>query len=268
MVTMRARPLLPLPRLPTLSSEARQRRRHRFYGHLLLVMVLVMASLALPQRLHGVGAVGYNLAILLLVVELEGATRHGGRVHPWDLPYRLLGLATLVAQWFWYFTPLANRQSGWPLLVLTTVFVGWSVLRLVGFLAEEREVNGRVLMGAVAGYLLLGLTAGLLFTALETIQPGSFISQHDPDGLLNSSQAMGQASPQVWQLDFARLNYFAFVSLSTVGFGDVLPMTPLSQMSTVVFSVIGPIYMAVVMGLLIGRFTFQQESEEQEPPPR
>ncbi|MCP9801094.1 hypothetical protein [Synechococcus sp. RedBA-s] len=64
--------------------------------------------------------------------------------------------------------------------MLTTLFVGWSVLRLAGFLAEEQQVNGRVLMGAASGYLLLGLTAGLLFTGLETIQPGSFSSLQDP----------------------------------------------------------------------------------------
>ncbi len=258
---------MPFPRHAPLSAEARLHRRHRFYRHLLLATLLVMVSLALPRGLHLIGAVGYNLATLLLVVELEGTTRHAGRSHPRDVPYRILGLATLASQWFWYLTPVANRQSGWFLLGLTIVFVGWSLVRLVGFLAEERRVNGRVLMGAVAGYLLIGLTAGLLFTALETIQPGSFISQHDPDGLLARNLNLSTANPHVWELDFARLNYFAFVSLTTVGFGDVLPATPLSQMSAVSFSVIGPIYMAVVMGLLIGRYISEQARQDTFEPP-
>ncbi|CAK6699914.1 potassium channel family protein [Synechococcus sp. BA-124 BA4] len=238
----------------SLTSEARQRRRHRFYGHLLLIALVVMACLALPKSLHSLAGIGYSLTTLLLMMELEGSIRHGGKANPRDLPYRLLGLLTLLAQWIWYFTPLSQRESGWPLLVLTTLFVGWSVLRLVGFLAEEQQVNGRVLMGAVSGYLLLGLTAGLLFTGLDSIQPGSFTSLHDPGGSLYATGPISQASPHMQQLDFARLNYFAFVCLSTVGFGDVLPTTPLSQMSAVAFSVIGPIYMAVVMGLLIGRY--------------
>jgi hypothetical protein len=236
----------------------RLRRRHRFYRHLLLTTLLVMVSLALPAGLRLLSAVGYNLAVLLLVFELEGRHRHGGGTLPLDRPYRLLGLAALAAQWFWFLTPVANRESGWPLLVLTTVFIGWSQVRLVGFLAEERQVNGRVLMGAVAGYLLLGLTAGLLFLVLETIQPGSFSSQHDPAGLLPRNLGSAGGAERIWHLDFARLNYFAFVSLTTVGYGDVLPTTPLAQMSAITFSVIGPIYMAVVMGLLIGRYASQQ----------
>lgn len=252
----------------SLTSEARLRRRHRFYAQLLFITLVVMACLALPKNLHSLAGLGYSLTTLLLMVELEGSIRHGGKVNSLDLPYRLLGLSALLAQWFWYFTPLSHRESGWPLLVLTTLFVGWSVLRLVGFLAEEQQVNGRVLMGAASGYLLLGLTAGLLFTGLETIQPGSFSSLQDPGGSLFATGPISQANPQMQLLDFARLNYFAFVSLTTVGFGDVLPTTPLSQMSAVAFSVIGPIYMAVVMGLLIARYAAGKavRTDRDDPP--
>jgi hypothetical protein len=63
---------------------------------------------------------------------------------------------------------------------------------------------------------------------------------------------------QVWELDFVRLNYFAFVSLTTVGYGDILPVTPVAQISSVSFSVIGPFYLAVVMGVMISRYTIQE----------
>lgn len=256
------------PLRASLTSEARLRRRHRFYAHLLLNTLFVMACLALPSNLHSLGGIGYSLATMLLTVELEGSIRHDGKSNPRDLPYRVLGLLTLLAQWFWYFTPLSHRESGWPLLVLTTLFVGWSVLRLVGFLAEERQVNGRVLMGAVSGYLLLGLTAGLLFTALETIQPGSYANLRETPSSLFATGPISQANLQLQSIHFARLNYFAFVCLSTVGFGDVLPTTPLSQMSAVAFGVIGPIYMAIVMGLLIGRYASDKavRTDRDEPP--
>ncbi|MCX5931921.1 MAG: potassium channel family protein [Cyanobacteria bacterium] len=234
-------PLL-FPHHARLSDGARLRRRHRFYMHLLLVTLFVLMCLALPSNLPSLAGAGYSLAILLMMVELEGTIRHGGKANPRDLPYRLLGVLCLLAQWFWYLTPLSQRQSGWPLLVLTTLFVGWSVGRLVAFLAEERTVNGPVLMGAISGYLLLGLTAGLLFTGLETIQPGSFTSVHDPGMPLFPSGPIADVTPLRQVLNFSRMNYFGFVCLTTVGFGDVLPMTPPAQISTVAFSVIGPIY--------------------------
>ena len=53
---------------------------------------------------------------------------------------------------------------------------------------------------------------------------------------------------------FSAINYYAFVCLTTVGFGDISPMPPLSRMVSVATSVAGPLYLAAVMGVLIGRF--------------
>ncbi|MCT0201699.1 potassium channel family protein [Synechococcus sp. CS-603] len=253
----RSKPLSPLTRL---------RRRHRFYRNLLLLL-LVMICLALPQTLRWLGALAYSLTTLLLLLSLEGRSRHGGRGHRLGLPYRLLGLATLLSQWFWYFTPVVERQSGLPVMVLMTVFVAWSLLRLVGYLAEERRINGQVLMGAVAGYLLLGLTAGMLLTVLETVQPGSFSSSQQALGLeLPNQLAAENPLQRIWELDFVRLNYFAFATITTVGYGDVLPTTPIAQITSIGFGVIGPFYLALVMGLLISRFTMQDRPDYSNPP--
>jgi hypothetical protein len=245
------------------------RRRHACYRQLLVLCLLVMASFALPNGWSRLGSVGY---ILMPLVMIRGLGQPLGRVPFAGWPRRLymaLGFAALVSGLFWYLTPLSLTSSGISLLVLWTGFVGWSTLRLVRGLAFERVVNERVLMGAGAGYLLMGLTAGLLFSALETITSGSFGSVH---GASSSSLLSDQLSPDrselVWQLNFMRLNYFAFVSLTTVGFGDIYPVTPQAQIASVTVSVAGTVYLAVVMGLLISRYTVQGvEEDDDEPAP-
>jgi hypothetical protein len=62
------------------------------------------------------------------------------------------------------------------------------------------------------------------------------------------------------------------VSLTTVGYGDIVPVRRLAQMTSVSLSVVGPLYLAMVMGLLISRFTVQTQEEDDEasddqPPP-
>jgi hypothetical protein len=68
---------------------------------------------------------------------------------------------------------------------------------------------------------------------------------------------------------FSTINYFAFVCLTTVGFGDIKPMLPLSRMVSVATSIAGPLYLAAVMGVLIGRFANNLErtivESEQRP---
>ena len=59
-----------------------------------------------------------------------------------------------------------------------------------------------------------------------------------------------------------RLNYFAFVSLTTVGYGDIIPVHPWAQMASIGLSITGPLYIAVVMGVLISRLTVASERAE------
>ena len=93
----------------------------------------------------------------------------------------------------------------------------------------------------------------MLCAALETISPNSF------DGVTLSSAAPPQASP-VWHLNFIRLHYYAFVTLTTTGYGDVTAETPQSQMLSVAIAVCGTFYLASVLGLLISRYSVQQQS--------
>ena len=92
--------------------------------------------------------------------------------------------------------------------------------------------------------------------AVETIQPGSF----QPLELTKAALAFGDLSVIESSAAFAEINYFAFVCLTTVGFGDINPALPLARMLSVVTSIAGPLYLAVVMGVLIGRFAGSAQS--------
>ena len=82
--------------------------------------------------------------------------------------------------------------------------------------------------------------------ALETIQPGSFEPLTVARAADNNVLAAAHA--------FSAINYHSFVCLTTVGFGVINPMLPLSRMVSVITSITGPLYLAAVMGVLIGRF--------------
>lgn len=230
-------------------------RRHRCYSQLLAVCLAVMITFALPKGLTWLSMVGYNLLPLVII---RGLGEQFGRVPFGPLPhrlFRLLGIAAFLSSLVWTLTPVTMRGTGVPTLVLWAAFVGWSSLRLVRGLAQEPEVSERVLMGALAGYLLVGLTAGLLFSALETVVPGSFSSSSASGGaVISLAPGAEDISSYVWKINFMRLNYFAFVCLTTVGFGDIVPTTSQAQMFSVAVSLIGTTYLALVMGVLISRY--------------
>jgi hypothetical protein len=232
--------------------------RHRFYGRLLLATGGVLVSFALPGRWARLSYVGYFVMIVLLCRELG---RTSGT--PPERLYRLLGFGCILAQVLWLFTPPEYRLSGLPLLFATTVFTGWSLVRLVGSLALERQVGVRVVAGALAGYLMLGISGALVLCVLETLLPGSFRGSLEPTLLVLPPADPAVTGPPTWTIDFIRINYFAFVSLTTVGYGDIVPVTPTAQIASILLSVAGPLYIATVMGVLISRLTIQREVEHQ-----
>jgi hypothetical protein len=240
--------------------------RHRFYRHLFLVAIAVVASMAVPFPLHRIGALGTVSLMILLSVELGGPIRAHQTQHRWpDSAYRGLGVLTLLCQLLWMSSPRDFAFIGFAVLLATTAFIFWSLKRLLICLAQETQIRMAVLGGAVAGYLLLGIIGGLLFGALETLAPGSFINQADGGReLLLAGLGADSASLRIWDLDFTRIHYFAFVSLTTVGYGDIIPVLPASQMASVALSISGPLYLAIVMGLLISRYTLQAEQQVKE----
>jgi len=228
--------------------------RHRFYRLLFAVCLLVMASLALPGGWARLASPGYLLLALTMIVGLGQPQSTESRGSPTRHAYRGLGILTVAAGLLWSLTPVEQRDSGIPLILLWSLFSVWSSLRLVRSLAGEQRVGPQVITGAFAGYLMLGLTAGLLCSTLETIHPGSFSDlQHAGQSLLQRQDGQTLGQP-VWTLSFIRLNYFAFVSLTTMGYGDVVPVTPQAQMLGVLIATAGTFYVAVVMGLLISRW--------------
>ena len=245
------------------SEWRRKRWREQIYELLLGLCLLILISFAFP-RVTWLGSLGYGL-IALLLTQLVMIRKPMLTLQ--DRLYQGLGLVALTALLLWLLTPVRWESSGVPLVLSWGVLVGWSVTRLVERLAGERRVTTSMLMGAAAGYLLLGLTSGLVMSAVETIQPGSFEPLDIP-----ITNAAGQNNTVIGSAQvFAQINYFAFICLTTVGFGDINPELPLARMLAVTTGIAGPLYLAVVMGVLIGRYSGDREIEnrlEQHNPDR
>lgn len=243
-----------------------ERRRHRLYRQLFVVMAAQMVVMGLPWGFHRFATIGTGVMLMMLLTQLgrrQLAAFRLGSTYTWL--YRLLGVVGCAALLGWLFTPVEQRWSGVLLLLVLAVFVFWSLLRLLVLLRQEEAITSSVLGGAIAGYLMLGITGGLILSVLETLQPGSFVDliSHQHSGVVRSDAMTDAITGQVWGLDFSRLNYFAFVSITTVGYGDIVPVRRLAQMACISLSIVGPLYIAIVMGLLISRYTVQTQQEEE-----
>ncbi len=232
----------------------------RHYVALLVSVVATLACMALPPPYDTTASIGFSLVIVLQIRLLAWEGSSARR----SLLFRLLGWLALGSLWLWLLTPSQLRSSGVPLLVMLTLFEVQAYPRLVSRLSREKRVTTDVLTGALSGYILLGLTSALVMALLESILPGSF-SGLSPESTEGGGSAL-VTGRSIEEVRFINIAYFAFVTLTTLGYGDILPATPLAKLSTVLISVIGPVYLAVIMGVLIGRYIQEGagESETQE----
>ena len=231
-----------------------------FFRRLLGLCLLVLASTALSPVEIRLTWVGFPLFCLEL---LAGLSQRPPFQAPWGKrTYQLLGFASIVAQIVWVLNPGGLLSTGLPLLTLFLLFMGWSLVRLLTRLARESHPASDMVAGGLAGYLLLGISGALLLTVIDSLLPGSFRDTATGELVkLSTGESTGMVS-SAWDVNVQRITYFAFVSLTTVGYGDVAPIRPLAQLASVSLSVLGPFYIAVVLGVVVSRLV-----AESAPPP-
>jgi len=129
--------------------------------------------------------------------------------------------------------------------VMFFVFTATAVLRAV---LREREVTFDTISGGICVYLLLALTYAMLFVITELLAPGSFQVLGQPiaegaRGVLTSDDSFGAAI------------YLSLVTITTLGYGDVLPMTSPARMLTATEAFIGQLFLAVFIARLVALHT-------------
>jgi hypothetical protein len=120
-------------------------------------------------------------------------------------------------------------------LFAALVFV-YTTLVFVLSLVRTKVITTNTIWNVVSSYLLIGLTWAALYSIQETLYPGSFSDTLDP----GSSKSFGD------------LIYFSMVTLATLGYGDIVPVTHPARSLAILETVTGVLYIAVVVASLVG----------------
>ncbi len=120
--------------------------------------------------------------------------------------------------------------------VFLAAFFGLTAVGLFSYLRRSRVVTEVHLYTAANVYLLLGLLWTSLYLAIESFYPGSIQMPNHP----------GERD--------AELLYFSLITLSTVGYGDVVPLSGEARIVAALEGVTGVLYIAITVALLVSRF--------------
>ena len=111
-----------------------------------------------------------------------------------------------------------------------TLHLAWRQIMFVG------QVDGNKIVGAICIYILIGLVWSFAYLIAEEIFPGSF------NGLTGTS----------WQTNIDDVLYYSMVTLTTLGYGDITPMQPLTRFLAFMEAITGIFFTTVLVASLIG----------------
>ena len=138
-------------------------------------------------------------------------------------------------------------------LISSFLNIALFVLVVVQFLiviARSKKVNISIILDAVNGYLLLGVLCSMMIKVLVNLEPNSF--------------AFYEAG--IIQDVFSRnseFQYYGLVTLTTLGYGEILPISPGARSVASFIAVAGQLYVAIIIALLVGKFAGQSKNENE-----
>lgn len=213
----------------------------RRFAVLLSILFVLIAG---PPVLFGFGRFGewfdVVMSLLMLVAILSLCFEPHQRVFA-----LVLGIPTIILSVGGH---AFSTNVGARILLVGHLFevlflLGAAVL-IVRSLFNNRSLTFDSIFGAVCGYLFLGLGWAVLYSIIESLHPGSFeISR----SLVTDSHP-ARPLPHV-------LTYYSFVTLTTVGYGDISPISPATRTFSWIEAITGQFYLAVIVAGLVSMFT-------------
>jgi len=157
------------------------------------------------------------------------------------------GAVTILLTWLLYFFKffgLAALLSIFCFNVFITVF-------MIRHVFISKKVTGTLILNSINGYLLLGFLGAVLLSMVEKIQKLVFQSDIAATNFVGST-AEG----------FHEYLYFSFVTLTTLGYGDITPISTIAKSITLIIAVTGQFYMTILVAVLVGKFLRKDEKNE------
>jgi hypothetical protein len=180
-----------------------------------------------------------NTALILVVISGIFAAEFKRRVFFFLLFLGLLVILSMVASKIFPDNLALNLIP----FFLVTSSLTFSFVALAGHVSRATKVDRSTILSAINSYLLMGLSASILFLMLDYAVPESII---------NIQAGPGSLSYYV---------YYGFVTLSTLGYGDITPTAPLARSLAVFVSLGGQLYLVIVMAMIIGKFLNSQKKD-------
>jgi hypothetical protein len=201
---------------------------------LLIALALLLLCFPFVEEVKGGDIiVSILLSLVLLSAVLAVASRRRTLVVA-----ILLAIPAIVGRWINHFRPDLVPPA--VFLIAGLVLVAFVVVNLLRFVLRAPSVNTEVLCASISAYLMLGLMWTIAYWLVDQITPGAF-SFNTNAGPRSMNGFTGF--------------YFSFITLSTVGYGDITPVSRIARWLAAMEAMTGLLYVAVLIARLVALYS-------------
>jgi hypothetical protein len=127
--------------------------------------------------------------------------------------------------------------------VLLSMFYTLVTVEIILQVWQAREVNKNVIFGVMGGYISLGLIGFFLLLGIHFAEPDSF------------SGLEGMQGKDLTE----NLLYYAYITLMTIGYGEIVPVGSLAQKAAVLIGLLGQFYLVIITATVVGKYIGSQQ---------
>ncbi|MFV2071304.1 MAG: potassium channel family protein [Thermoanaerobaculales bacterium] len=223
--------------------------KHMYRDLLITMAVIITGRAIVPNRLVGAKLDDLVLTAILVVALLE-ITR--SRRHVWIGV--ILGLPAIASRLVNAFTP-DSVAVGNVVLGITSLFFGFLIWQILHDLLKGNRSTGEQIFGAICAYLFIGALFALVFAHAEFVDPGAF-------SVSENLIAVHGDRP------LSLFTYFSFVTLTTLGYGDITPISEAARTLAWFEALVGQLYLAVMIaGLVAVHISGGRQGRQGSTPP-
>lgn len=135
-------------------------------------------------------------------------------------------------------------------LLVALIFCLLSLIIALRHVLFGKRMDLNRLIGGICVYLLLGITIGILNMFIVRYIPNSF------NGLSDLAADYGNVD----------MIYYSFVTMTTLGYGDITPESPVARVLAYLAAIAGQFYIAILVGTLVGMYLSQRNNDDELPP--
>ncbi len=217
--------------------------QHRFAVLLCALAVLLIGAPLVRMFRPGTHPKLADLVIpLLFAVVLLSAIFAVSRTRTTEIIALLLAIPAAVFQGLqtWFAT------DGFAIAghILGILFLGYAIVLILKFLFVSHQVSSDMICASLCVYLLLGILCALAYSLFYYLDPTSFVFSLAEDGGSGVIRFGGERT-------FIAI-YYSFVTMSTLGYGDIVPTSSLARTCAALQAVVGQLYLAVLVARLVG----------------